>query len=237
METFEILFYLIRFVIETGFLLLALWGMVRIQQFQYTFPGLLGSAALACALDMIPHFGHYLAVPTLYLCLLKVTREDLTGVIFTAAVSYALVFALNLFLIGSLMGSLRMSARARTQPEASVEQTQEQDQAGSDTDETSPPSQAAKPAQLPSAPAAERAAASADDSKTPSDRGFCLKGVINSSKAPAAMIATGGKTYTLFIGEPESMETDAGRVKVTLEKIGESSVVLNVGGEHVEVRR
>src|SRR2546423_14224552 len=79
-----ILAYGIPFLIKTVFLVLALWIMVKIQRFQYHFLGLLGAATLASALDMIPYFGHFIALPVLYLCLIKVTREDLTGVIFTA---------------------------------------------------------------------------------------------------------------------------------------------------------
>src|SRR5256885_13599730 len=112
--TVTILAHAVPYLIRTFFLLLALWLMVKIQKFQYNFPGLLGSAALASALDMIPYFGHFLAVPVLYICLLKVTREDLTGVVFTAGISYALVFAMNLFVLGSLTGSLRISALQQT---------------------------------------------------------------------------------------------------------------------------
>src|SRR5262245_54602753 len=113
-----VLGFAIQFAIETGFLLLALWIMVKIQKFQFHFWGLLGSAAAASALDMIPYVGHYIAVPVLYICLLKVTREDFTGVVFTSAISYALVFAMNLFVLSSFMGDLRRdlhaSARERT---------------------------------------------------------------------------------------------------------------------------
>src|SRR6266478_5264883 len=83
----EALAYSIRFVISTAFLLLALWLMVKIQRFQYNFPGLLGAAALAGGLDMIPYVGHFLALPALYFCLIKVTREDMTGVVFTACIA------------------------------------------------------------------------------------------------------------------------------------------------------
>src|SRR5438552_15821928 len=120
--TLEVLGYAVLFFVRVVFLVLALWLMVKIQKFQYNFPGLLGSAALASALDMIPYFGHFLAVPVLYICLLKVTREDLTGVVFTAGISYALVFAMNLFVLGSLTGSLRVSASQREEHETAVQE-------------------------------------------------------------------------------------------------------------------
>src|SRR5437867_7053545 len=143
----EVLIYAIPFLIKTSFLSLALWVMVKIQKFQYNLPGLLGSAALASALDMVPYFGHFIAVPALYVCLMKVTREDLSGVIFTGGISYALVFVMNLFLIGALMGSLRMSARQPADTEANDQRTGQEDQAEPETkpDEASQTANSASP--------------------------------------------------------------------------------------------
>ena len=115
--------YGVKWVIETSFLLLALWCMVKIQKLQHTGPGLLAAAAVACAFDLIPYVGHYIAVPVLWVSLTKVTREDFTGVVFTTAISYALVFGMNLFLLGALMGDLRVSARARTMPNSSEQES------------------------------------------------------------------------------------------------------------------
>jgi len=86
---------------------------------------LLGSAALATGLDQIlqmtlGHFiGIYLAsyistpivVTVLLLCLKKVTQAPYVDVLFTVAISYALLFGVNLFILESLMGDLRPSAR------------------------------------------------------------------------------------------------------------------------------
>jgi len=86
---------------------------------------LLGSAALATGLDQIlqmtlGHFiGIYLAsyistpivVTVLLLCLKKVTHAPYVDVVFTVAISYALLFGVNLFILESLMGDLRPSAR------------------------------------------------------------------------------------------------------------------------------
>src|SRR5262245_47992453 len=133
-----VLGFAIGFAIKTAFLLLALWIMVKIQKFQFTFWGLLGSAAAASALDMIPYVGHFLAVPVLYICLLKVTREDFTGVVFTAAISYALVFAMNMFVLSSMMGDLRpdlhASARGRGGDLQAVQATDGGDEDDSDSD-------------------------------------------------------------------------------------------------------
>jgi hypothetical protein len=120
---------LIEFAIQTAILLGLLWGMIKIQKldqrFEYNFPGLLGSAALATGLDQILqltvgrflgiYFASYITTPivvtVLLLCLKKVTQAPYVDVVFTVAISYALLFGVNLFILGSLMGDLRPSAR------------------------------------------------------------------------------------------------------------------------------
>ncbi len=120
---------LIEFAIQTAILLGLLWGMIKIQKldqrFEYNFLGLLGSAALATGLDQILqltvgrflgiYFASYITTPivvtVLLLCLKKVTQAPYVDVVFTVAISYALLFGVNLFILGSLMGDLRPPAR------------------------------------------------------------------------------------------------------------------------------
>jgi len=106
---------LIEFVLQTAILLGLLWGMIKIQKLDqhttYRFLGLLVAAVLATGLDMIPYAGHYLAVAALLLCIKKTTGAPYVDVLFTVAISYALMFGVNLFILGSLMGDLRPSAR------------------------------------------------------------------------------------------------------------------------------
>ena len=120
---------LIEFALQTAILLGLLWGMIKIQKldqkFAYNFLWLLGSAALATGLDQILQmtlghfigisFASYISTPivvtVLLLCLKKVTHAPYVDVLFTVAISYALLFGVNLFILGSLMGDLRPSAR------------------------------------------------------------------------------------------------------------------------------
>ena len=95
------------------------------QRFEYNFLWLLGSAALATGLDQILqltlgrfigiYFASYISTPivvaVLLLCVKKVTHAPYIDVLFTAAISYALLFGVNLFILESLMGDLRPSAR------------------------------------------------------------------------------------------------------------------------------
>ena len=120
---------LIEFALQTAILLGLLWGMIKIQKldqrFAYNFLGLLGTAALTTGLDQILevtlghfigiYFASYISTPivgaVLLLCLKKVTHAPYVDVVFTVAISYALLFGVNLFILESLMGDLRPSAR------------------------------------------------------------------------------------------------------------------------------
>jgi hypothetical protein len=119
----EILALFVEFVVQSVFLTLALWIMIKVQKLDYNFFGLMGSAALACAVDSIltlalqPWFdgmATYISAPfflvVLFLCVRKVTNADPVDVSFTIVVGGALRFGMNLWLIGALMGDLRPSA-------------------------------------------------------------------------------------------------------------------------------
>src|ERR1043165_2978409 len=104
----NILAYSVGFAAQTVVLVAALWIMIKLQRLDYNFLGLLGSAALASGLDMIPYVGHYLAVPVLYVCIAMVTRADLfPDAVVTVVIAYALMFCLNMFLLAGLLGDLR----------------------------------------------------------------------------------------------------------------------------------
>jgi hypothetical protein len=224
MET--VLGYAIPFLIRTVFLLLALWVMVKLQKFQYNFPGLLGSAALASALDMVPYCGHFIAVPVLYGCLMKVTREDLTGVIFTGAIAYALVFVMNLFFIGSLVGGLLAFSIKSGSDKAMAREPEEEEQSVTNSNDLA----------LTQKTNAQPLAAPSAKPKPEVVRNLELKGVIKGAN-PMAMIFTAGKTHTLGVGESFLVETPRGKVKVRLEKVEDTLVVLNAAGEQVELHR
>ncbi len=230
----EPLTYAIQFLIRTVFLLIALWFMVKVQKFQYNFLGLLGSAALASILDMIPIVGHFIALPVLYLCLIKVTREDLSGVVFTAGISYALVFVMNLFLLATLMGDLRSFATRELVAEAK-EKTQETNPSDDEADDEMGEAPAPKVAPLP--PPQVRPADQGGKGKNSNAWGFKVKGVAKSARNSSAIIFSGRKNYSISLGESLQMETVNGGVTVTLKEVGESSVVLNVRGEEVQVSR
>jgi hypothetical protein len=226
----------IEIVIQTAFLTAAMWVLIKLQKLQYNFPGLLGAAALASAFDQIPFVGHYFAFVALVLTMMKVTREDFTGIVFTIAISYALTFGMNLWLLGSLMGDLRISARSSAPQEqvTQVSNDDDEDAAPAKTNKTQ--TFAAKP--IPSPVAAPSTDASTNSSSSSVDpKAFVIKSVIKSPKTSTAMIAAGDRTYVLIVGESAMMDTPAGKVPVRLDQVKDNSVILNVGGERLEVPR
>jgi hypothetical protein len=229
--TIRILAYALHWAMATAFLLLALWVMVKIQKLQYTVLGLAISASIASGLDLIPFVGHYLALAVLWICLTRVTREDFTGVVFTAAVSYALVFGMNLFVLGALMGDLRPSVRARTARGIEVPPPI----ASPKNARTAPPAPA--PREQPKALPAATKPPEPPIQKKPSDfhpeKVFVVKGLTRNGKESMAMLAAGGKTYTLALGETIDVDTIEGKKSVRLDNVDKGSILLDVAGDPV----
>ena len=208
----QILFLAIEFLIHTSLLLLCLWIMVKIQSFNYTFLGLLGSAALGSGLDMIPYIGHLLAVPVLYFCIWKVTQATMfPDAAFTVVVAYALVFAANLFIIGALMGDLRGTHRGAHGKEF-AEDTNLVDLA----EETNPPPVATTP------PTNSIA------------REFIIKGVSQNAGQSEVTILVGKKNYNISLGHLVSVQTLDGPVSVRFTDLGADYVTLSIHGSQVK---
>jgi len=244
----------IEFALQTAILLGLLWGMIKIQKLDqhtaYRFLWLLGSAALATGLDMIPYAGHYLAVSALLLCIKKTTGAPYVDVLFTVAISYALMFGVNLFILGSLMGDLRPSARNSEEFEI-VTQQQEIKKGHQTAIKTNLPAQKANPP-APSVPtnstkpakgAAPRtnlpapSAATNSVSKSPAKpvealvKYFVVKGVTRNAAKSAVTIQSGAKIYTVFLGETDLMQTPDGPIPVRFKDLGDDWVVLEINGE------
>jgi hypothetical protein len=121
----ELLFLLTEFAAQTVILFVLLCLMIKIQRldhrFEFRLLGVLGAAALAIGLDLIlqklvGHFiGIYLAAyvstPIVFIVLLQrvksITGTDYLDALFTVAISYALLFGINLFILSSWLGDLR----------------------------------------------------------------------------------------------------------------------------------
>jgi hypothetical protein len=97
---------IVHWVIYTALL----WIMIKIQKLNYNFLGLIGSSALASAIDYVPVVGPYVAAAVLVLCLWKVTGAEIApDIMFTVSIAGALMFCANLFILGALMGELHFA--------------------------------------------------------------------------------------------------------------------------------
>jgi hypothetical protein len=185
--------------------------MVKLQQLNYFFLGLLGAATLASGLDMIPYFGHYLAVPILYLCIWKITQSTLVDSIFTVLVSYALMFLVSVCLITVVTADLRGASRAYKDPD--------DEQAAPtlyDKPETSIATETNRSTHSTLTPlAAKNAKIAADLGKK-----LTLKGITQNGNKSMALIGYQGKTYSFYQGEPISLIGPDGPTPVKLTQVG-----------------
>ena len=201
----------VRFVLYT----IILWIMIKIQKFNYNWAGLLLVSGASIAISYVPWAGAYLAYPVLVFGLHTVTRASIApDIIFTVAITRAVMFCINLFLIGALMGDLRpdLSASARADEDA------EEEVESADTDETAEEGS--------STPATTNAFAFVASSH-PKAKDLTLRGIsINSSKA-LAIVSTGRNYHTITTGECFSAQSGA---RVRCEEITKSFVLLTIDG-------
>lgn len=112
----------IKFGIQTVFLIIALWIMLKVQKLQCGFLAMAGSAALASALDLIPYAGHVISLPVLLICITKsIGSKTFTDALLTVAVAYALTLCFNLLLLGMLTGDLRKLAETKPERPAATQ--------------------------------------------------------------------------------------------------------------------
>ena len=229
-----ILFFLLEVAIQTLFLTLGLWVLIRYQRLECHFPGLLGSAALVSLVERIldvvlGHFlGIYLAcsistpivVAMLYLCLKKVTQADRTDIYFTVGVGYALVFGMNLWLLGMLMGNLRP--------------------ADSDFYGTNALASAGMPAPAQSAPSNHPPVAAAHAlpaaNPAPSLAGqFRISGITRNAGKSSVTLRAFGKSYTLALGEAVTVKGDKGPMAVGLKELGDTNATLIINDVETKI--
>jgi len=256
----ELLFQLFEFAVRTAVLLGLLWVMIKLQRFnrkyEYRFLKLLGAAALASGLDMVPYAGHFLAVPVLWVGVKKVTHADYVETLLTIAVSYALVFGGNRFLLGPLMGNLRMRVEngsalefihrlrpvKKAEPATATVTNPPVLQTNLPGSAVPPDSETASATNPPSATADQAASGAAANVAVPPPakpsanlvRYISVKGVTRNGPNSAATIQSGTKTYTVFLEEAALMQTPSGPVSVRFAGLGTNSVTLEINGEPVK---
>ena len=243
-----------KWLVYTGLL----YAMIRVQKLNCHVLGLFGSSLLGTVISYLPVVGPYAAWAVLVLCLWKCTGAEIVpDVFFTVTIASALMFCVNLFVIGALMGDLRVNAR--TLP---IEQYAEgwegddlegEEMTNADEDVKAegvrPLSLAAAPRQdvsasatnsappqsatAPDAPGAE-AIVYRDAGSLPTK--LTLKGVTLSGTEKLAMISSGKQIHTIGIGEAFSIPAPRGMMKLVCEEITQTAVILALDkGEKVKL--
>ena len=223
----------VDFLARTVLLTLLLWVMIKLQKFDYVFISLLGAAALASGLDMIPHFGHYLALPVLYFCVWKITQSSLVpDAVFTVVIAYALMFLVNILLLTAFIGDLRPSARLRDEgePEAetntlSITAWREQTTPPPAADKGPPRRATARPASTNQSSEMKAAVAIAQN--------FTLKGITRNADKSMALIDTGVKTYSLYVGDLTTAKISGGSCHLRLNDVEPDYVTVEIDGSPV----
>ena len=244
----HIVLFLTGFGAQTVCLTLALWIMIKLQKLDYNFPGLLGSAIIACAVDSILNlilsrwfglFSAYICAPifviVLYVCLRKVTHADQVDVFFTICVGGAVKFGLYLLLTGSLMGNLRPPAEMP--PDTFVTTTpppQEQPEPAAETNPAVPSAVATNPPEQ-SAPVVPAALLNLTNSVVVATNLFYVIGVSQNGAKSAVTVQTGKRTYTISLGEAALTQTAKGPVSVRFKELGDGWVVLVINGEETKL--
>ena len=228
----------IEFSIRTVILAFALWVMIKFQSLEWNFWGLVGSAALGSGLDMVPIAGHYLAVIALWLCLKKATNGDLfPDIAFTVAVGYALVFCMNLFVLGALMGDLKYSNKKAALTAQAKEARSTEEPKPEPKPELEKPSEDKQPTPAVAVRAPDVLMAPQQSSPPPPKtvreivRNFSVQGIIEGIDKPVGTINSGLKNYSIVAGETRSMETKDGRISVRFDGVYNHQAVLTISGE------
>jgi hypothetical protein len=224
--------WIITFASQTAILFALVFILIKFQKLDqhdgFHFLKVLGVCALSGGLDMIPYFGHYISVAALLLGIKLVTGSPYADVLFTVGISYALMFGVNLFIIGSLMGDLRPSARDAREPaqygDTSPEQTVETEPAK--VAKTNPPASAAFSSAAPRIPAKPEPARVTR---------YTIKGLSRNGAKSVVTVDTGTKAYTLFLGDTLNMQTAAGTNRVRFDNVDADWVTLNIDGKPMKL--
>jgi hypothetical protein len=234
---------IISFAIRTALLLLMLWIMIKLQKLDYAFVPLLGAAALACAIDTIPFFGHYLAVAVLYLCIWKITRASLfPDAVFTVAISYALVFAVNMLWLTAMIGHLRPSATTDDQPEPTVAAATNKSAPVSVRPASAVTVSKTAAAPVPGAPASAPTAAPAATPAPATNsvdallKDIVVKGVTKNGDKSMIAIKVNNKMYTLAEDEQTAVQFADGPGHMRLVSLTEGWATVEVNGQPAMLR-
>ena len=216
-----------KWLVYTGLL----WGMIKIQKLNYNTLGLFGSSLAATLVAFIPYVGSYLSYAVLIFCLWKCTGAEIApDIIFTVGIAGALMFCVNLFVIGALMGNVRSDLSAAAREDFDSTEMADTD-AEEESDEEEPPTPE---------PAIVKPTVTAQP-KLPTVKAntgsLVLKGLTFNASRPFVMISDGTRVHTISSGESFTATLPHGRTKFSCEEITKTSVMLkSQAGELVRLQ-
>lgn len=219
--------YLIHFGVETVFLLIALWFMIKLQKLNYNFLGLVGAAALASAIDLLPLplvITSFISCTVLFFCIAKVTGAERVDATFTVGVGYALWFGMNLFLLGALLGDLRPSAR-----EAENRRFKEKME---HNEVTARAREAAAPATNRTPLGAKPQTAKSPEQPLPQ---LSVKSLIRNGAKSCVTLQSETDSRMIFLGDTEMVQTATGRIQVRFVGLTDQFVLLTVGEQQIKL--
>jgi hypothetical protein len=159
----------------------------------------------------------------LYFCLKKVTQADRTDIYFTVGIGYALVFCMNLWLLGALLGDLRLSARFSGSADTAALSTETNDTPSIETNvtppaasRTNPPARSAPIPAMPNSP-------------------FVINGITRNGDNSTVTVQNGKETKAIFLGEAVTFQTTDGPASVRFKELNTNSVVLTVNGKDMKL--
>jgi len=244
MNVYHVLIWFLGFATQTVILFALVWIMIKLQKldqnFKFHFLKLLGVVTLASVLETLPFVGIELSGTALWMGIKYVTRSPFIDALFTAFISSMLLFAVNMFILGSLMGDLRPSARHAGNPVRLEHATRVQTVKTEPETiaKTNPPAPVANPNPAPAAvsTATPNSAPQVSAKPAPVDAShFTIKGITRNGTKSMVIINTGTKTHTLFLGDSFDLQTAAGVSSVQFESLDEDWVTLNVDGYPVKL--
>jgi hypothetical protein len=218
----------VRFVLYT----IILWIMIKIQRFNYNWPGLLFVSALSIAISYVPEVGLYLTFPVLIGGLHAVTGASIApDILFTVGITRALMFAIHLFVLGGLMGDLRpdLNASARTNDEG-IEMAEEEESEESEPEPLEPPKPVKPP--TPSGPTYALARSS-----HPKAKDLTVRGVTLNSTRSMVIVGSGRNFHTISTGECFQVKGTKAPTTIRCDEITKSFVLLTIDGtDQVKLR-
>lgn len=208
---------------------IVIWGLLRIQNLNYTWPGLLLTTALGSVAYFIP-LGFIAAAAAfiiVYIGLKLVTQAEHIDLRFTIVISNAIMYVASIWMITAFLPDIHtLQAAARSKEDKELSSIP--DYVGMMSKASNTIAKAAnrgKPDEVPALTANRRPV------NAPA-LGLKLKGITMMGNDGLAMIQANGRTESVGIKESITVKTPAGVVRYICQSVTNNKVVLELDGSN-----